>query len=102
MYHLSRKPIISAYLKSKRLERIGVVCRSVDKTNNIFIEILNEKRPKGHPTLKRADKLKTDLVKISLRTIIADGGDNYGWSGVVVPIEVAIVFRRLKNLKDKQ
>jgi len=47
MYQMLNKPIISAYLKSKRLEWAGHIWRSEGIAKILFTGLLNGKRPRG-------------------------------------------------------
>jgi len=70
------KPIISLYLKSKRLEWAGHILRSEDIAKNLFTGRLNGKRPRSRPRQRWADRVKTDLTEISEELIrIEDSED---------------------------
>jgi len=68
MYQIFNKPIISSYLKSKRLEWAGHIWRSDGIAKNIFTGKLNGKRPRGRPRQRWEDRVKTDL-KATLKTL---------------------------------
>ncbi|XP_025420516.1 uncharacterized protein LOC112690673 [Sipha flava] len=93
MYQMFNKPIISSYLKSKRLEWVGHIWRSEGIVKNLFTGRLNGKRPRGRPRQRWEDRVKTDLTEISEELIrIEDSEDRYRWKDMV---EAAMVLNGL-------
>lgn len=89
VYQMFNKPIISSYLKSKRLEWAGHIWRSDGIAKDIFIGRLNGKRPRGRPRQRWEDRVKTDLTEVSEELIrIEDSEDRDRWKDVVEAAKV--------------
>jgi hypothetical protein len=93
MYQMFNKPIISSYLKSKRLEWAGHIWKSEGIAKNLFTGRLNGKRSRDRPRQRWEGRVKTDLAEISEELIrIEDSKDRYKKKDVV---EVAMVLNGL-------
>jgi hypothetical protein len=86
------KPIISSYLKSKRLEWAGHIWRSEGIAKNHFTGRLSGKRLRGRPRQRWEDRVKMDLTEISELIRIEDSEDRDRWKDVV---EAAMVLNGL-------
>jgi hypothetical protein len=91
MYQMFNKPIISSYLKSKRLEWMGHIWRSEGIAKNLFTGRLNGKRPRGRPRYLWADRVKKDFTEILEELIrIEDSEDRDGRKDVVEAAKVLL------------